>query len=272
MMKLYSVLIAAISLKLSEVNAFNFPQLIKLAKYSPTSPSVKQSTNKSLSSPNLATLPPNNDKDNSIVDLRSLKKIVEIFENGYYDVSGELSKVKFASVKDFIKLLLPEGNIKPDVKLELSNGKSFLVHRLVLSSRSKKFRELLSSSTTDTTVDSEGGLTVLKLDDDVDEQVMKELITFMYSNAFTTYADVITIRKHGPSLYYAAQKYQIPEIVDLCEAYLVGCVRGSTVLYLKDIASQYNIQRLKAATIAYINASPELVLNRYVEQLLSDEQ
>lgn len=266
-MTLYQVLVNILCLEFLTISAFNLPPVIQPIQYSTTyisSPVVQQTNSLSFSSSfNLATLPLNN-KDSNIIDLRKLKKLAEIFERSAGDVYSEINKVQFTSVKDFTKLLQPEGNIKPDVKIEFPNGRALSAHRIVLTSRSDKFRDLLSSST------DSNGVTVLKLDDDVDENIMKELITFMYSNDFDNLSRAVTLEKSGPSLYYAAQKYQVPSLIDLCEAYLVGCVRGSTVLYLKEIANTYDIPRLKATTASYIATYPELVLNVYAHQLLND--
>ena len=254
MMKLYSVLIAIVLLMPSTINSFTLPPHAIKSVHS--FPALKSTSER---------LTPNNEDigNKTKVDIRQSKNLAKVFANSfYYDYDNKIDKVKYASVKDFKKLALD--NTKPDVKLELSNGKSFLVHRIVLSTRSRKFRDLLSSPAA-TAVD---GLIVLKLDD-VDEQVIKELICIMYSNNFSS-STKTTIKEMGLPLYYAAQKYQIHEIVEVCELYLLGCISTSNVLYLSDIAKIYNIQRLKDATSAYIDKYPELVLNDYA-LYLTDE-
>ena len=262
-MTIYQVLKAIIWLKLFVVDAFTLPK-IKALPLIKSLPILKRSTSSFVLTANTD----NTSQFNSDIDMRKLKGLSKMFEECAYSVLSELSKVEFSSVKDFTKLIFDK--TKPDVKLELPNGKSFLVHRVVLATRSNKFRQLLSlSSTTDTTVDSDG-LTVLKLYDDVDAEVMKELLLFMYSNDFTSLSHTYTVKKLGPSLYHAALKYQVQGVIDLCESYLVGCVGTSTVLYLSDVASMYNIKRLKAATNDYINAYPGLVLNKYAKDLLED--
>ena len=264
-MTIYPVLIAIIWLKLSAIDAFIVP--LPIIKSVHTFPTLKLTNKRSSSFALAASTNNTNQFISSNIDMRKLKGLANTFQEGPYGASAVLRRVEFSSVKEFTKLIFDK--TKPDVKLELPNGKWFLVHRIVLSTCSSQFRDLLSSPNA-TTVDSDG-LTVLKLDDDVDDNVMKELISFMYSNEFTSLTYDLMLRKVGPSLYYAALKYQVQGVIDLCEAYLVGCIGASTVLYLMDVASIYNIQRLKTAATDYINTNPQQVMNRYVKDLLGDD-
>ena len=210
-----------------------------------------------------------NGKKFTQTDLKELNSLGSKFFRCNEDTSDEVKTLRFTSVKELTKLII--NRIKPDVKLELTNGESFLVHSLVLSTRSKVFHDLLSSN--DTSVDSEG-MTILKINDDIDEEtsVMTELISFMYSNQFAYKSYCSTLERFGSPLYYLARKYEIPALIELCEVCLVGNVSGYNVLFLRDIADNHNIQRLRDATAAYIDSNPDEVLHEYALQLIDPKR
>ena len=247
------------------VRPFTFHPITKSAYRSSTfiTPILKSS----LSTFTQADTNPINHKKDFNLDQKQLNTLAQIFSECDIYAADQIKSFKFSSLKDFTKLII--NSVKPDVKIQMTNGKSFFVHSSVLSTRSKVFCELLQA--TDTTVDTEG-IIVLKIDDDIEEYIMKELISFMYSNDFNHFTLIASLKKMGPSLYKAARKYEVSELIELCEVCLVGCVRPTTVLYLRDIANMQNIQRLKVATSECIDKHPELVLNRYVGKLINGEK
>lgn len=94
-----------------------------------------------------------------------------------------------------------EDELFADFKLLTNDGKTLKAHRSILAARSPMFYAMLS---TDMQESQQGSTDV----PDFDSTTMKEVLRFIYSNKVDNFDD--------PVLVFAAEKYQLEELKQLC--------------------------------------------------------
>jgi hypothetical protein len=120
----------------------------------------------------------------------------------------------------------------------ICNGESFKCHKAILSARSDVFAAMFEMSKDNTDeVEIE----------DIDDWTMKSLLLYIYEN-FADDADI--------NLLLAAEKYNLADLVLLCEDSVISNISDETVL---DIAASSRLlasQNVFEATKKFINARP----------------
>lgn len=151
-------------------------------------------------------------------------------------------------------------NDKVDVKLVCGDksSKPLLAHRLLLETRSRVFEQYLSDHNA-----TDEGFTVIELPD-VDREVGRELLHFMYCRAFS--ADELVLFKKdrmGEKLLRAALKYQITELVDFFDSVLAEQVNRYNAAALLLLANRFLLFRLRFNCNKYLLDDIDLVWKEF---------
>lgn len=141
--------------------------------------------------------------------------------------------------------LLKEGKYS-DVKI-IVNGTEIKAHKAILSARSPVFNAMFESKM------SENRENIIRIED-FSEEVIEELLTFIYSGK------VMNLPKVAKELLSAADKYELPQLSQLCEKYLMSdlsVVSSPEILVLSHL---HKAVKLKAVVIDYIIANRKEVM------------
>ena len=125
-----------------------------------------------------------------------------------------------------------------------TNSKPLIAHRCILSFRSPVFKTMLEGPMVE-------GTTGIILIDDVERDVMREVLQFMYTNAFTHDMDTV-LGSMSEGLLYTAQKYEIGGIVSLCEWHLTRRINDTNAYTMRQLANKYSLPKLTTAVDAYL--------------------
>ena len=187
-------------------------------------------------------------------------------DEGCIRLSFPIDSLGLPSPKDMIKHLIEQDTfdvtivcIAPqDSTAALSKPLTLRAHRSVLSARSPVFATMLNSTL------SEGVTGVIEVKD-VEYEVMKEVVLFIYSNEFSSsYPRVLG--QLGQQLLYVAAMYQIVSLVSLCEAYFVSTVAVDNAVPLTRMAKEFGLTQLQAATDAFIADHASEIAKSYALQ------
>lgn len=118
-----------------------------------------------------------------------------------------------------------------DFKINSGDDKTLVAHKVVLAARSPVFYAML---TNDLIEAKESVVNV----PDFDSKVMKEVLRFIYCNT------VEGLTGTAPDLIYAAEKYQIEDLKNICIETLTATVTVSNVLKSLVIADQVDSEAL----------------------------
>ncbi|KAH7443125.1 hypothetical protein KP509_02G020900 [Ceratopteris richardii] len=120
-------------------------------------------------------------------------------------------------LKKLWEVLLEE--VHADIELVTDDGLSLPAHKAVLTFGSKVFRSML-----ETKFLSQKCLRTRV--PDIVHNELKRLVEFFYSGQLTPEA----LKDHSKSLIVIADKYDVPQLMEVCEAYLVKTVNTENVL------------------------------------------
>ena len=153
------------------------------------------------------------------------------------------------SCADLLRLLKDNDTFDVDIscatcKLDPDDSKPLRAHRCILSVRSTVFKTMLEGPMVE-------GTTGRFMIDDVERDVMREVLQFMYTNAFTHDMDTV-LGSMSEGLLYTAHKYEISGIVSLCEWHLTRRINDTNDYNMQQIASKYNLTKLTTAVDAYL--------------------
>ena len=144
-----------------------------------------------------------------------------------------------------------------------TNSKPLIAHRCILSFRSPVFKTMLEGPMVE-------GTTGIILIDDVERDVMREVLQFMYTNMFTRDMDNV-LDSMGAALLYAAHKYEIRGIVGLCEWYLARRLNDTNAYNMQQLAGKYGLTKLTTAVDAYLARHSATIMSNLLASGDGDE-
>lgn len=137
-------------------------------------------------------------------------------------------------------------------------SKVLQAHRAVLSAWSSVFQKMLNSVLNE----SKPGIIEIK---DVDYEVIKELLYFMYTNELSGDIGAI-LGEYVEPLLYTANKYNITGLVTLCDQYLVGQISDRTAVMLYQKAQKYDLYLVNKAALSHMKLSAKFIMKSYVDR------
>ena len=154
-------------------------------------------------------------------------------------------------LEDIENLLLdPESS---DIVL-LCQGVEIKAHRTILSARSPVFRAMLRSDMSETN----GG--IIKMED-VDTEVLKEMLTYMYTakidDKFTKIQELLVL----------ANKYEVVELMNYCGTKLVKSLNNENALEIGIFAEFHNAEDLLKECVHYICKHPDSLNENWREKI-----
>jgi hypothetical protein len=129
-----------------------------------------------------------------------------------------------------------------DNNINTNQSQVLKVHKCILRMRSPVFDAMLSSEMCEST---SGSLCIA----DADYNVMKELIHFIYTDDIS---DNKILDSIADQLLCVSSKYQILNLLSICEDYLITNINMDNVFYYLNLASMYHTLKLKEQTLIYI--------------------
>ncbi|KAK1644235.1 hypothetical protein QYE76_062040 [Lolium multiflorum] len=150
--------------------------------------------------------------------------------------------------RDFGDLLSSKAIV--DVEF-LVGGETFSAHRSVLAARSPVFRAEFLSPMKEST--ATGPIRI----DDMEAQVFKALLTFMYTDALPDMdqQEEYAMTQH---LLIAADRYGLDRLKLICEDKLSSGIGTSSVAAILALADQHNCSELKEACLAFLREPTNL--------------
>ncbi|XP_015908200.1 uncharacterized protein [Parasteatoda tepidariorum] len=158
-----------------------------------------------------------------------------------------------------------KNSLNTDIKLNTSEGKAIAVHRAVLSARSSVFAKMFEYDMTEST-QKEVNIT------DVAFDVLKKLVEFMYSAEVSDIADLDSAYE----LYYAADKYNVLDLRNLCGDVLMSKLTVDNACRTLARVDQHDDKYIRAKVIQYICLHLKEIVNSedwdsYMDNRLSAE-
>ncbi len=127
----------------------------------------------------------------------------------------------------------------------VADDKVFQVHRSVLATCSNVFRIMFETNMTEK---AERILTI----SDISPQVMSDLLEYIYTGKTPSQAD-----EHIQDLLVAADKYDIQELVGICEKKLICSLTPTNVFEMSQFADQLRLKSLKQSCIYHYKKYPK---------------
>ncbi|KAK1644151.1 hypothetical protein QYE76_061956 [Lolium multiflorum] len=141
----------------------------------------------------------------------------------------------------------------------LVGGETFSAHRSVLAARSPVFRaEFLSPMKESTTT------APIRIDD-MEAQVFKALLTFMYTDALPDIMDQHEEYVMAQHLLVAADRYGLDRCKLICQDKLSRGIDTSSVVTIWALAEQHHCHGLKAACLDFLSTCSPTNLNAVLE-------
>ncbi|KAH7443130.1 hypothetical protein KP509_02G021200 [Ceratopteris richardii] len=155
-------------------------------------------------------------------------------------------------LKKLLKALLEE--VHEDIELVTDDGLSVGAHKAALTFGSKVFRSMLENKVL--------SQTCLRIRvPDIVHNELKRLVEFIYSGRLTPEA----LKDHSKSLMVAADKYDVPQLMEVCEAYLVETLNTENVLGILELSA-----RLSSPAVLE-SAALNLILKNWKSIIFFDE-
>lgn len=126
-----------------------------------------------------------------------------------------------------------------DFEMRMSDGKILKAHKAVLIARSPVFRNMLTTAQ---------GAQQNSLDIPYcDSTTMNELLRFVYCNRVNYLDDLVF------GLIYAAEKYQIAQLKDICGEHIISKLTQENVVDALIVADRVSdMERLFNSSVAYV--------------------
>ncbi|ODM91896.1 TD and POZ domain-containing protein 4 [Orchesella cincta] len=142
----------------------------------------------------------------------------------------------------FVNLVTNSNSLQPDVIIELTNRKRFLVHKKILTGRSPVFLKMLSANM------NEKARGVVKVEDisaNTMELVLKFIYTGQLEEEWTTNPVTVT------ELIYASEKYWLPALKEFCNKHLVRAATKTNCYKLMEVAQLHNLEQATDDLMAF---------------------
>jgi hypothetical protein len=150
-----------------------------------------------------------------------------------------------AAVLKSMKSMLTNESFEPDITFRFTNSKDIIrAHKNILMARSPVFRALYSSGLLE-------AVTNELLIDEIDPEVMKELLCYLYTSTFSRVSILVPWRE----LLIAASKYDIHDLAMECEWRLWTSMRPYNVKSILIAADKCNAVSMKRRCIKYAAAN-----------------
>ncbi len=127
----------------------------------------------------------------------------------------------------------------------VANDKEFQVHRSVLATCSSVFRAMFETNMTEK---AERILTI----SDISPPVISDLLEYIYTGKTPSQTD-----EHVQGLLVAADKYNIQELVGICEKKLICSLTPTNVFEMSQFADQLRLKSLKQSCIYHLKKYPK---------------
>ncbi|KAK8519662.1 hypothetical protein V6N11_064820 [Hibiscus sabdariffa] len=133
--------------------------------------------------------------------------------------------------------------IHTDIHLRPGNDAPLIpAHRALLAARSEIFRNMLDSDGCKAPASDTITLPELNTEE------LECLLEFLYSGNL----GLDKLEKHVYSLFVAADKYEIPYLLDFCERYMLSSLNASNVLEILEISDACSNKTLKETALNFI--------------------
>jgi len=136
-----------------------------------------------------------------------------------------------------------ESGVGADVTL-VCQGTRIKAHSLVLCARSPMLRAQLSGPL------ASGSMDDVSVDKDIVEPVLRQVLTFMYTDELSPAS-----AEEAQHLLHAAHYYQLPRLRGICEAMLALSLTNESVAYTLSLAEVYEADALKEAAFHFIKGA-----------------
>ncbi|XP_073837917.1 protein roadkill-like [Musca autumnalis] len=157
-------------------------------------------------------------------------------------------------INDFLKILV--NNKYADIILVARDGTEFMAHKLVLSARSEVFDTMLHSAFVENKTNR---ITI----DDMDADVMKEMLTFIYTGKEIP-------KEMALALFPAANKYALDDLETMCAGILTETINTASSVEILLLADRHSNQLLKKNAIIFINTNLKSVMKTEGWKILKD--
>jgi speckle-type POZ protein len=144
-----------------------------------------------------------------------------------------------------------------DVKLNVE-GIDIMAHKSILSSRSPVFAAMFEHQMKESTEN------VVKIVD-MSTEVANELLHFIYSGK------VDNLKKVAKDLLAAADKYQLPQLVEMCEEHLMANLTTDTAPQVLVLSHLHKALKLKTVVVEFIIANRKDVMKSDNWQLIKQQ-
>ncbi|XP_010554991.1 PREDICTED: putative BTB/POZ domain-containing protein At2g40440 [Tarenaya hassleriana] len=128
-----------------------------------------------------------------------------------------------------------------DVRLKSGDGHVVNAHKLILSTRSRVFRDMLEPDECKTSNEETVTLSELK------HEELEAFIEFMYKGSLPH----DKMKQHVRSLYLASDKYDVPYLEDVCSNHLVSSLDLSNVLEVLELSCIFPDIYLQNAALGF---------------------
>jgi speckle-type POZ protein len=129
-----------------------------------------------------------------------------------------------------------------DLKIQANDGVTLSVHKLILIARSPVFLKMLTSNM------KEAATNTVEVDD-LDSTTMRELLRFIYCG------EVQDLKENVKDLIYAAEKYEVNQLKEICIEELAANVSEENVIETLIIADQVSgTEKLIEACIPIVHS------------------
>ncbi|CAG2168295.1 unnamed protein product [Oppiella nova] len=195
------------------------------------------------------------DANNHLVDNNKITIACEICLYTIVDPLESLERFDLNLSQDY-SALLKDGKYA-DVKI-IADSQELKAHKAILSARSPVFNAMFSSEMLETREN------VIRIDD-LSHEVVSELLTFMYSGK------VANLSKVSKELLSAADKYELPQLSELCEKHLMSSVSVESAPEILVLSHLHKAAKLKAVVIEFIIANRKDVMKSDNWDLIRNE-
>jgi hypothetical protein len=135
------------------------------------------------------------------------------------------------------------------------------VHKVILQSRSKVFKAMLSSTLKESTTNE-------IIISDFDQDVVQEFINFLYLDT----CNAAVLDEHAISLLAMAHKYEVTRLFRMCESFLIDALAVDNVVDFLQLGDLYGAMELKGNALKLIKTELKALIKsgRFYESLSPD--
>ena len=162
--------------------------------------------------------------------------VLNFFTDPMETINAEC-KLPLDSVLTGMNTMLSDG-LHSDLTIKCG-GEEFKVHKAVLASQSPVFRRMLESDM------KEQRTNVIEISD-INQAVISDILAYIYTGSAP---NLVTLAR---DLLYAANKYELSELLMMCEKELQLKMNAENVIGLLQMADMLNSPCLKKACLKYI--------------------